>query len=225
MKRLQEEKRAVSRTAPRDVRRRQLILAAMDSISKRGFSDTTLKHVTQKAKLSHGVVNYHFESKEALYDATIGYLAEEHYEIWTKYLSEAPAHPADQLAALIAADFDKKVCTAKKLAVWFAFWGQAKYRPNYLKIHNKYDDERDAVFKGLCSQLISEGEYGNLKAERVTRSLVAMIDGYWLDLMLYPAEDKRLESKQECLQALALFFPKHFDFENHSSSSDCATHD
>jgi len=67
------------RTEPREVRRLQLIMAAIDSISKRGFSDTTLRHVTETAKVSHGVVNYHFESKEALYAATLGFLAQEHY--------------------------------------------------------------------------------------------------------------------------------------------------
>ena len=56
---------AKRRTAPKEIRRLQLIMAAIDSISKRGFAATTLRHVTEQAKLSHGVVNYHFQSKEA----------------------------------------------------------------------------------------------------------------------------------------------------------------
>ena len=98
------------RSAPREVRRLQLIMAAMDSIAKRGFADTTLKHVTEGAALSHGVVNYHFESKEALYDATLGFLAREHYDTWTRYYDQARPTPAHRLAAIIAADFDKEIC-------------------------------------------------------------------------------------------------------------------
>ncbi|MEM8649744.1 MAG: TetR family transcriptional regulator C-terminal domain-containing protein [Pseudomonadota bacterium] len=218
----QEKAPLKKRTAPKEVRRKQLIMAAMDSISKRGFSDTTLKHVTEKAKLSHGVVNYHFDSKEALYDATLGFLAKEHYELWTKLLAEAGDDPAMQLKAFIEADFDKKVCTAKKLAVWFAFWGQAKYRPNYLKIHNRYDDERHLEIKRICSQIISEGGYTNLKADNTARTIEALTDGFWLDLMLYPSDAKRLTCRLDCLNALSLIFPKHFSAEQNSKDNQCS---
>ena len=65
------------RSEPREVRRLQLIFATIDSIWKRGYSDTTLKHVTEAANVSHGVANYHFDSKEALCDVTLGFLAQE----------------------------------------------------------------------------------------------------------------------------------------------------
>lgn len=197
------------RTAPREIRRKQLIMAAISCISKRGFSDTTLRHVTEKAKLSHGVVNYHFDSKEALYDATLGYLAQEHYDIWSKYLNTAPDDPAHQLEAIIRADFDKKICTHKRLAAWFAFWGQAKYRPNYLKIHNTFDNERYERILQLCTQIAADG-YENLDPERLARMIETLSDGSWLCLMLYPASSDREECRDDCLYALSQFFPKHF---------------
>ena len=198
------------RTAPRDVRRKQLILAAIDSISKRGFSGTTLKHVTEKAELSHGVVNYHFESKEALYDAALGFLAKEHYELWTKYMAEAGSDPARQLHAIIRADFDKRICTHRKLAVWFAFWGQAKYRPNYLKIHNKYDNQRYDEIVRICGELIEDGKYSGLEAEQSARTIEALSDGSWLSLMLYPSTGNRKNYRRDCLTSLARMFPKHY---------------
>ena len=201
---------AKKRTAPRDVRRKQLIMAAMDSISKRGFSDTTLRHVTEKAQVSHGVVNYHFDSKEALYDATLGYLSREHFDLWTKYREEAGDDPAHQLAAILRADFDKKICTHKKLAVWFAFWGQAKYRPNYLKIHNRYDNQRHDEIVRICTQLIVNGRYTNLDPSRATRIVEAITDGHWLNLLLYPSETDREACYEDSLHALSLLFPRHF---------------
>lgn len=201
------------RTAPREVRRRQLIMAAIDSISKRGFSDTTLRHVTEKAKLSHGVVNYHFDSKEALYDATLGYLAQEHFDLWTQYYDKAKATPAHRLAAIISADFDKKICTHKRLAVWFAFWGQAKYRPNYLKIHNKNDNERYSRIVNLCGELIADDANSDLDKERAARMIEALSDGAWLCLMLYPKTADRDECRDDCMLGLARIFPKHFPLE------------
>ncbi|CAD0185131.1 transcriptional regulator BetI [Ruegeria sp. THAF57] len=198
------------RTEPPEVRRLQLIMAAIDSISKRGFSDTTLKHVTETANLSHGVVNYHFDSKEALYDAALGFLAQEHYENWLKSYDAAEPTAAHRLAAIIRADFDKSICTHKRLAVWFAFWGQAKYRPNYLKIHNKYDNERYERILELCGELIADGGYDDLDPEKTARAVEAMSDGAWLSLMLYPKVADRREFRDVCMLSLSRFFPKHF---------------
>ncbi|WP_171096782.1 MULTISPECIES: TetR/AcrR family transcriptional regulator [unclassified Ruegeria] len=198
------------RTEPPEVRRLQLIMAAIDSISKRGFSDTTLKHVTETANLSHGVVNYHFDSKEALYDAALGFLAQEHYENWLKYYEAAEPKAAHRLAAIVRADFDKSICTHKRLAVWFAFWGQAKYRPNYLKIHNKYDNERYDRILHLCGELIADGGYDDLDPEKTARAVEAMSDGAWLSLMLYPKVADRREFRDVCMLSLSRFFPKHF---------------
>jgi len=185
-------------------------MAAIDSISKRGFSDTTLRHVTERAKLSHGVVNYHFDSKEALYDATLGYLAEEHHAVWSQAYAQAKPRPAHQLAAIISADFDKKICTHKRLSVWFAFWGQAKYRPNYLKIHNRYDNARFERITQICRALIAEGGYRDLDVDQTARQIEALSDGSWLCLVLYPDIADRDVSRADCLHALTRFFPQHF---------------
>ncbi len=217
---MEYKKLVKNRTESRDVRRKQLILAAIDSISKRGFTGTTLKHVTSGAKLSQGTVNFHFESKEALYVETLGYLVNEHYKLWSESMRAARPDPADQLAAIIEADFNKKVCSAKKLAVWFAFWGQVKYRPNYLKIHNKHDEDRFVELTRLCGEIINEGSYSNLEAGQVARTLEALIDGLWLDMMLYPSARKHKENRNDCFNLLAKIFPKHF--EHHLTAlSDC----
>lgn len=198
------------RTAPREFRQKQLIMAAIDSISKHGFSGTTLRHVTEKASLSLGVVNYHFDSKEALYDATLGYLAKEHYQTWTRYLAAAGPTPAERLEAIIRADFDRSICTPKKLAVWFAFWGQAKYRPNYLKIHSRFDNERYERIVGICAELVADGAYEELEAEQAARMIESLSDGAWLCLMLYPKITDRETSCADCLFGLTRIFPRHF---------------
>ena len=71
----EEQNRPNGRTAKREARRQQLIDATIDSISKHGFSGTTLESVTKGAKLSHGIIHFHFNSKEDLYYKTLGYLA------------------------------------------------------------------------------------------------------------------------------------------------------
>ncbi len=198
------------RTATREARRRQLIDATIDSISKRGFSGTTLETVTRTAKLSHGVVNFHFNSKEELYVETLGYLAREHYECWRGAMLRAGPEPARQLEAIVDADFDRRICAAKKLAVWFAFWGQAKYRPDYLTMRYRYDDERAAELNRLCGEIVAEGGYGHLDPDSLTRSIESIVDGLWLNMLLYPKEVTREMARGDCFRYLAQAFPGHF---------------
>ncbi|MDE0047681.1 MAG: TetR family transcriptional regulator C-terminal domain-containing protein [bacterium] len=199
------------RLAARRARRQQLIDATIESIARRGFSGTTLETVTKGARLSHGVVNFHFRTKEDLYVETLGYLAKEHYEQWRGAMLNAGPDPANQLQAILEADFDRRICSNKKLAVWFAFWGQAKYRPAYLEIHHRFDDERYVEICRLCRELVASGRYEGADAEGIARSIEALVDGLWLNLLMYPRDIRRQTARTDCLVYLATVFPHHFE--------------
>ncbi len=202
------------RTAAKEIRRQQLIDATIESISKRGFSGTTIAAVSQGAKLSQGIVNFHFTNKETLFVETLGFLAQEHFNLWFSALEKAGPDPAMQLAAVIEADFEKTVCSPKKLAVWFAFWGQARHRPAYLKVHDKFDKQRDETLNRLCAQIVKEGQYVHLDVVSIARNIVALVDGLWLNILLYPKSVHRKQSRDDCFAFLANAFPKHFPQHN-----------
>lgn len=207
---ISEEKPRTSRTAAREVRRQELIDATIESIAARGFSATTLTTVTKGAGLSHGVVNFHFKSKEALYDATLGYLTKEHYDHWSSALEKAGNDSVKKLSAMLETDFNAKIVSPKKLAVYFAFWGQAMYRPSYLDIHSGYDEERSIEIAKICAEIIQDGEYNHLEADAVARRIVTQIDGLWLHMLLYPKQNKRKQARSDCFTYLSELFPKHF---------------
>lgn len=215
MKQTKVETPTEGRVANREARRQQLINATIESISKRGFSGTTLETVTKGAKLSHGVVNFYFDSKEHLYVETLGFLAQEHYERWHGAMLGAGEDPVEQLTTIIKTDFHRNICSPKKLAVWFAFWGQAKYRPNYLKICHGHDDERYTEIARLCAEIVSDGGYDDIDPEAIARSIEAMIDGLWLSLLLYPKSISREEARNDAFTYLACAFPKHFANPSH----------
>jgi AcrR family transcriptional regulator len=98
-----------SRAANRELRRRQLTEATIDSIAKRGFAETKMADVAEGAGLSQGIVNFHFKSKDALFEETLRFLAEEYRDSWRAALAKAGEDPAAKLAAMIRNDFDAKV--------------------------------------------------------------------------------------------------------------------
>ena len=66
------------RKASRESRREQLIEATIETIAANGLSRTTLTEVANAAGLSHGLVNFHFQSKDRLLAETLLYLSEEY---------------------------------------------------------------------------------------------------------------------------------------------------
>ena len=70
------------RHAPPEQRREQLIKATIKCIARKGLSKTTMADVTKTAKLSLGIVNLHFQSKDKLLVETLRYIAEEYKLGW-----------------------------------------------------------------------------------------------------------------------------------------------
>ena len=106
--------------------------------------------VTREAKLSQGIVNLHFQSKERLLIETLRYVADEYTRTWEKRWRMPDLPAQDRLRAIVDADFSRPVCEPNKLAVWFAFWGESKSRPTYRKICAERDQRYDEMLVGLC---------------------------------------------------------------------------
>ena len=93
------------RKLSREARREQLIEATIEVLAIKGYARVTMSDVANQAGLSHGLVNFHFQSKELLLAETLTYLADEYVQNWQMALAAAPPEPGAQLNALIRADF------------------------------------------------------------------------------------------------------------------------
>jgi AcrR family transcriptional regulator len=194
------------RRADKSLRRQELIDATIDSLAKRGYEATTTAVVADGAGLSRGIVNFHFESKDKLLVATLKYLSDEYRSHWRGAVKAAPGDPASRLWALVSADFDRKVCTRRKLAAWCAFWGEAKSRPTYRELCSANDEEYQQTVVDLCAALAGPGQDAGL----IARGIVAMQEGLWLHLMMGPKEFGREDALKVARTQLASLFPRHF---------------
>ena len=197
------------RKASKEVRRLQLIEATIDSLAKRGYSDTTMADVADGAKLSRGIVNFHFESKEKLLVATLQHMYDEYAGHWRAALDKAGDDPASRLQALVAADFDRAICNKRKLAAWCAFWGEAKSRPTYQALSGARDKAYQGTIVELCGLLREEAGYA-YDPEAVALALSAMLEGLWLRLMMGTEDVSRETALAGANAFLATTFPEHY---------------
>lgn len=196
------------RTASKAERRRQLIEATIECIAKSGFSDTTLSAVSKQAGLSQGIINLHFETKDSLLLETLRFIADDYKAAWMDAIARAGPSSADRLKALIEADFSKQVCDRRKLAVWFAFWGEAKSRPKYLKICQERDQVYIEMLEQTCAELGSD--YEDINPTRVAAGIDSMVEGLWLDILMGYSHMTREDALAVCLDCLKRYFPKHY---------------
>ena len=197
------------RKASKETRRLQLIEATIDSLARRGYSETTMADVADGAGLSRGIVNFHFESKDKLLVATLQFMAEEYAAHWRGALDRAGDDPAKRLAALVAADFDRAVCNRRKLAAWCAFWGEARSRPTYQALCGARDKAYQQTIIDLVGALVADGGYA-LDPGRTALAIDTMLEGLWLRLMLNGEEVTREKAHEAASALLAALFPKHF---------------
>jgi AcrR family transcriptional regulator len=196
-----------SRKASKETRQQQLIEATIDSLAKRGYSDTTLANVADGAGLSRGIVNFHFESKEKLLISTLQYMSDEYASHWNAALEKAGPAAADKIWSLVNADFDRKICTKRKLAAWCAFWGEAKSRPTYQALCGASDLNYQKTFTELCAELKADGAY-DYDAEPMALGICSMMEGLWFRLMMNDGLTRE-RALSAAIEYVAAVFPKH----------------
>ncbi len=192
--------------AIRENRRRELIEAAIHVIARHGRAGCTVGRVAREAQLSQGLMNFHFKSMDLLLAAAFDHLAEEFDRIWRARVARAGEAPWERLGAMIEAYFAPEVFSSEKLAVWFSFWVDADLRDEFrtasVKVERRYHRELEPEIARLLEA--SQSSDAEKEAARITAMLTAMVDGYWLQALLYPKTFRAKAAITACLDFLRL---------------------
>ena len=201
-----------TRTADKkDVRRKDLIEATVSAISRNGFARTTLADVAAAAGLSRGIVNFYFESKDDLFVETLRYLAEEYATLVRTAVDAAGTDPAARVVAFIDADLNPMVWDIDRIAAWAAFMAESRSNPAYSEIRARYDARMDQELSLQITTLVARSGRPIEDATLITRSLYAMQQGFWYDLLFYGEAYDRDFIRTALMDYLARVMPESFE--------------
>ena len=178
----------------------------MDCIDKLGLSQTTLARIAERVGISQGNVVFHFRSKEALLDQTLRHLDNEYRSNWLAALAAAQPDAYSKLRALIESSFTPKIFNRRKISVWFAFWGESRSRPTYMRICGDNDKAFSEQMLVLC-QTIEAGATARLKAGTAALSLEGMINGLWQNFLIGPPGFKRTQAIKAVFELMDSIYP------------------
>ena len=188
-----------------DVRRRQLIDAAMRSIAKYGYAGTTIETICDEAKVSRGLINHHFGSKEELirqsYKALRDeWMAQTHGSLLANY-----DEPEDKLKAMIRVSFGPTMFKTEYLGIWAGFWSAIGKSPALRKLNRElFEKDREAyqeIFEAIATKRGKQ-----VDSRRAALSVIALIDGFWLEWCLDPKGFTAEEAEDACLSFVAQTF-------------------
>ena len=142
-------KRLNLRVANKQSSNLKLISSAIKSISEKGINETTMSDVSQGAGLSQGIVNFHFKSKELLLIETLKFISNEYLQSFQNCLKKSGSNPCKRIIAIVNNDFSKKICSRDKIALWFTFFSEVKFKPAYHQICK----ERDLYYQKITEDI------------------------------------------------------------------------
>ena len=70
-------------------------------------------------------------------------------------------------------------------------------------------EQSEALIQLIREEIIQEGDYERMDALAATRRIESLIDGLWLNILLYPESTQRSAARDDVFDLLALLFPKH----------------
>lgn len=190
--------------------RLKIIEATIDVVSEYGLAGTTISRVVEEAKVSRGMINVHFSSKNRLLIETAEYMGELYTNIRKTALLNQNDKCIDKIKACIYTDFSEEVLNQRVVGFWLALRSQVKSLPEIMP----YVDTRDNFLKNdllnLFKKLETEAnELNNI--EMVVDGIMAMLEGFWFDYYLHPEEFDRDKAIDTVILFLSASFPSQFN--------------
>lgn len=159
----------------KDVRKQQLIQAALESIAELGMQNTTIVSISKRAGLSSGIISHYFGGKQGLIEAALRHLLDQLGAELLARIADENTTPEQRLNCIIESNFSDFQRSSLAAKTWFSFWARSMHEPG-LKRLQKINNER--LYSNLRYSFAQV-----LPAEEATAAALqtaAMIDGCWL---------------------------------------------
>ena len=114
------------------------------------------------------------------------------------------------LLALIETNLGPKVGDPRKVAVWHAFWGEAKPRRVYLERVGSFDEAYHQSLERLFREVIERGGYLGLDAEATTYGFAGLLETLWQEILTDGRRFDRARARRLAHNYLAGLFPRDF---------------
>jgi AcrR family transcriptional regulator len=168
-----------------DQRREQMLQAALEVISARGYADTRIADVAERAGVSPALVIYYFKTKDQLLTEAIRYYEDIWYSVGQARMAglrSAAARLEEFVAMSCLSEADPEPFSSWQL--WLDFWAQAARNAEVASVRQKSDERWRDVIASLVREGQEAGEFREIDASSFAVYLSTMLDGLTIQIAL-----------------------------------------
>src|ERR1700683_3082103 len=168
-----------------DQRRRQMLTAALDVISERGFADTRIADIAERIGISPALIIYYFKTKDQLLTEAIRHYEDTWYAEGKRRMDALPTAAArieEFVAMNVLPDGDPELESDWQL--WLEFWVQAARNPGIAVLRQKSDERWREVLVSLVRSGQADGEFANIDPHPFSIVVSSLLDGLTIQIAL-----------------------------------------
>ena len=168
-----------------DQRREQMLRAALDVIEERGYPETRIADVAERAGTSPALVIYYFKTKDQLLTEAIRFSEDTWYEAGKRRM-EAIGTAAGRLEELVAMSCLPEADAEPKSSwlLWLDLWAQSARHSEVAGVRQKFDERWRETICSLVLEGQEAGEFGPVDPGDFAVTLSALLDGLAVQIAL-----------------------------------------
>jgi len=193
-----------------DQRRGQMLRAALEVISERGFADTRIADIAERIGISPALVIYYFKTKERLLTDAIRHYEDTWYADGKRRMDKL-ATAAERIEEFVAMTLlpDPEPEPEGTWKLWLDFWAQAARNPDVANVRQEFDERWREVVVSLVVAGQEAGEFADIDPHPFSIFLCALLDGLAIQVALEDPVVDSISAYELCMLYVAdrLGFP------------------
>jgi len=187
-----------------DQRRGQMLRAALDVISERGFADTRIADIAERIGISPALVIYYFKTKDQLLTEAI-----KHYEgTWyaeAKRRMDKLATAAERIEEFVAMNLlpDPDPDPEGTWKLWLDLWAQAARNADVADVRREFDEREREVVVSLVVAGQEAGEFARIDPHPFSIFVCALLDGLAIQIALEDPAVSPMSAYELCMRYIA----------------------
>jgi AcrR family transcriptional regulator len=168
-----------------DQRREQMLQAALEVMAERGYPETRIADVADRAGTSPALVIYYFKTKDQLLTEAIRFSEDNWYATGTRRMAGIPT-AAGRLAELVAMTClpEADAEPPSSWVLWLDLWAQSVRHPEVAGVRQKFDERWRETISSLVLAGQEAGEFGPVDPADFAVALSALLDGLAVQIAL-----------------------------------------
>jgi TetR/AcrR family transcriptional regulator, transcriptional repressor of bet genes len=175
--------------APEEVRREQILTAAFEVAAARGIGGLTVRAIAAEAGMSHGLVHFHFKTKDQLVLALLDWVLAATLTLRIPETVSRIEAPLERMRSLLQGEMDRLASDPRRTRLFFEYWAMGT-RNEVIgrRISGELDGYRSEL-RGVAEEVLAaeSAAFDGVTPDGLAAVAVSFINGCAVQAMIDPA--------------------------------------